>query len=81
MNKLIGEVKGLVWATFFQPSVKAIRVSQTCCFPTEPTSQAGDLQPLGKHTYIHKHMFTHIKNFTLGVAKLVSTEQSWNTMA
>lgn len=34
-----------------KPSAKAISVSQTCCFPTEPTCQCGDLQPQGKHTH------------------------------
>lgn len=38
-----------------KPSVKAISVSQTCCFPTEATCQSGDLQPPGKHTHIHTH--------------------------
>ncbi len=41
-----------------KPSVKAISVSQTCCFPTEPTCQSGDLQPHGKHTHTHKHTAT-----------------------
>lgn len=39
------------------PSVKAISVSQTCCFTTEPTCQSGDLLPHGKRA--HKHTPTH----------------------
>lgn len=49
-----------------KPSVKAISVSQTCCFPTEPTCQSKDLQLYGKrhrHTHAHtdarKHPPTH----------------------
>lgn len=45
-----------------KPSVKAISVSQTCCFPTEPTCQSGDLQPHGKrqrHTHTHTLSDTH----------------------
>lgn len=44
-----------------KPSVKAISVSQTCCFPTEATCQSGDLQPPGKHTRTpeQSHTRTH----------------------
>ena len=45
-----------------KPSVKAISVSQTCCFPTESTCQSGDLQLHGKHT--HRHTHTHPFEYT-----------------
>lgn len=43
-----------------KPSVKAIRASQTCCFPTEPICQAGDLQLYGKHACVHTQTHTRL---------------------
>lgn len=48
-----------------KPSVKAISVSQTCCFPTEPTCQSGDLQLHGKHTHTDAHTNTRPRTDTL----------------
>lgn len=63
-----------------KPSVEAISVSQTCCFPTEPTCQSGDLQPHGKHTHTTTRprsntlAHTNIKeDILLGAAKHAST--------
>lgn len=62
MNKLIGGERGRrkpPVGRVLRPSVKAIRASRTCCFPTEPTCQAADLQLHGTHACACTHTRTH----------------------